>query len=221
MPSCTASSLPSRAVHGCCVSGRQNAARMPAALPLLVRRALAGTAGSTQCPAMVVQGGRAARLVGGGAPPAAPAAPAAVPCHRQNNGPEMCAAPAAGHCARQDNRPEPLPARSAGPALRSRCRRKPVRRGLHLPAPAQRQSSGCLHGQSRTVRRAARQALHRSIAAAGPGTAADRRRDLRFALRAAVRFRTAAGSAADTTHTAAQNCAGPARRKPQLQQHSR
>ena len=200
MPSCTASSLPSRAVHGCCVSGRQNAARMPAALPLLVRRALAGTAGST---------------------PAAPAAPAAVPCHRQNNGPEMCAAPAAGRCARQGNRPEPLPARSAGPALRSRCRRKPVRRGLHLPAPAQRQSSGCLHGQSRTVRRAARQALHRSTAAAGPETAADRRRDLRFALRAAARLRTAAGSAADTTHTAAQNCAGPARRKPQLQQHSR
>ena len=180
MPSCTASSLPSRAVHGCCVSGRQNAARMPAALPLLVRRALAGTAGSTQCPA-----------------------------------------PAAGRCARRDNRPEPLPARSAGPALRSRCRRKPVRRGLHLPAPAQRQSSGCLHGQSRTVRRAARQALHRSTAAAGPETAADRRRDLRFALRAAARLRTAAGSAADTTHTAAQNCAGPAHRKPQLQRHSR
>ena len=198
MPSCTASSLPSRAVHGCCVSGRQNAARMPAALPLLVRRALAGTAGSTQCPAM-----------------------AAVPCHRQNNGPGMCAAPAAGRCARQDNRPEPLPARSAGPALRSQCRRKPVRRGLHLPAPAQRQCSGCLHGQSRTVRRAARQALHRSTAAAGPETAADRRRDLRFALRAAVQLRTAAGSAADTTHTAAQNCAGPAHRKPQLQRHSR
>ena len=50
-------------------------------------------------------------------------------------------------------------------------------------------------------------------------SAADRYRDLRFALRAAVRLRTAAGSAADTTHTAAQNCAGPARRKLQLQQH--
>ena len=108
MPSCTASSLPSRAVHGCCVSGRQNAARMPAALPLLVRRALAGTAGSTHARQWWCRA------------PAAPAAPAAVPCRRQNNGPEMCAAPAAGRCARRDNRPEPLL-----PGQRS-CTEKPV-----------------------------------------------------------------------------------------------
>ena len=40
----------------------------------------------------------------------------------------------------------------------------------------------CIRDRSRTVRRAARQALHRSTAAAGPETAADRRRDLRLSL---------------------------------------
>ena len=42
----------------------------------------------------------------------------------------------AGGAARPGTAPAPRPCRSAAPAGQSRCRRKPVRRGLHLPAPA-------------------------------------------------------------------------------------
>ena len=174
-------------------AGQQNAARnalLHCRWPAL-QGAWPGTAGSTQCPAMVVQGTSRTPSPGGGR--------AARP-RQSGRSRNALQRPAAGHRARRGSRPEPRPARSAGPA-----RQKPVsQKGLHrhegctVQLQHSGKAAGALH-PAKAEQHAAQQGKHctrRHSQQPARGTAAGRRRGSRSAPRAAARLRTAAGSAA-------------------------